>query len=76
MSQFSSLQRFAGNWLELDEVVDAFLDLDPDYIMHNSERVARRSMGTVEELTPEMREEVREVTAMQGTGVREFAVER
>ena len=55
-------QRLWGNWIGLDEVVKALLDLDPEYALHNSEQVARRSLGHIREATQVIREEVREVS--------------
>jgi hypothetical protein len=55
-------QRLWGDWIGLEEAVAAFMEIDPDYVLHNAERIARRSLGLITEVTPEMREEVRAVT--------------
>src|SRR5688500_9986149 len=63
MAQTPSLgQRIWGDWIDLEEVVAAFLMMNPDYVLHNAERIARRSLGMISELTPEIREEVRAIT--------------
>lgn len=58
----------SGSGLHLKETVDAFLELEPEWVLHNVAYKPRAVIGAVTDVSPPLRDAVREVVADPDSG--------
>ena len=66
----------SGAGLRLSEAVAAFLELDPDWVLHNVAWKPKKRIGTAGEITPALREAIREVIEDPRSGGSEWLERR